>query len=661
MYGYILADMPKHGLCALVFLLFATLADVAAAATILDLRRELEVADTLDSQLEVVGRMRAKVREGTVNPNQVGMVVYVLSRKPVFKHREAMSLVRDMLADPDLDAEAAGTLANQFSQDHISDEIAREVAQMLLKVQTERVLPVPRMADLRYALTPSVPLYKRELALEILMARPPAGDNRTRYFDGIAGMLDPEFTLAERKAAVKILAEAAEIGDLPGRGWGALSRAAKREPDHALRVSVWPAIMPTETDRRGRYVLGANLTDQLTGPATESRPSFDDADEATRERAVMLLNNYWDTWEERYPDIYKDALVQMVVRHGSPASLAKVKELRARNELSEEHLAALGDIELGDPVLASTLEEVVQPNLAPGSLVGPVEVLRTSSNKDEREAARQRLLQEHPTGTVPMEVAEVAYLDMKGRWGYNAAAASLVARGDEPFADKEKKILALVDEVPRPTGTIAEALRVLIGAPDMQGVVVKYASDERIEETMRASLLGLLYNQMRDGGDIDSRTIAAVEALGRSAENYGTISAASRLLETAGVGIPWQMRVRDKSFQWSALMLTGLGSLVLGGISAVGWLVFVTTPSRVSGRSGGKRFASFGGLLVFVAAYIGCALFALLFSLGHTSTPSPRPAAPFYLGCVIIAITMAVLTIRMYRSMPPEQGKPSER
>lgn len=623
----------------------ALLPDLVVAETIFDLRRELEVAPTVEDQLEVIGRMRTMVQRGAAHPGQVGMVVYVVLGKPVIEEPQAMDLFRDMLAKPDLVDGAAGTIASQFYRGGHSEQIYTELATMLKDVSLQRGTPVPRVNELWEAMAADQPLFKRTMALEILTARPPTNDEREEYLKRAAELLDPEFTLSERQTAVRILAEGASTGELPRRTRGHLYRAARDDPDAAIRVSTWPLVMPLETERSSRYHFGADLTEQLAGPATETTPSFDDADVETRERAVHLLNDYWDNWESRYPAIYVDALVSVVVNHGSPAGIETLTELRRRNELTDEHLAALGGIELGNSQVSEAVEVIVQPNLTRGSLVGPLEVLRSGSAAEERATALRLLLDEHPTGPVPMDVATAAYSVMTDNWEYDAAAVSLMARGDEPFASKEDKILALVATVPRPNGTIVEALRQIHDGSDTEGLVVLYASDKRIEETFRASLVNRLYGEVRDSADIEPGTVEAVRAFGLSADNYGSVSVVIRLLEATGANVPMRLWLKDKGVQWTVLLWMGLGSLVVGGCSALAWLGFIALLSRASGA---RRLASLVGLLAIVSLFVVCAVAGFVLSLGHNSTPNPGPAAPFYVGCAIIALSTAALTIRMY-------------
>ena len=223
---------------------------------------------------------------------------------------------------------------------------------------------------------------------------------------------------------------------------------------------------------------------------------------------------------------------------------------------------------------------------------------------------------------------------------------------DATFAAREAKILELVDRTPRPSGQIIQALQHLHGDVDVDFLVRRYANDKSIEETFRSTLLNTLYRDVRESGEMDPETTAAVADFARSADNYFSITVASRLLEASGSDVPWSIRIRQQEFQWNLLMGVGLLSLAVGAAAALYLLVLVALPGRVSGLRGTQRVAGSLLWLVLGVGFVGAASLSLLHSIGHDYVPPPDQAFPYYAATLAIAILLLIVAIVLQRARP---------
>ena len=649
-----------------VLLILATvsIADDANAAegnyAFTELRNAMSAAETLPEQRAVVERMREALRNGAVPAPQVGTMIYGLSQKPVFNEAATISFLQQLIATPGTAEATTTAIAGQFRGDALGEHASKILAEELRIYQRQQGLSDAAISNLQGALTPGAPQANREYALDILMLRPPDGDKRDKFLAAVSNLLDPEMSVGEKRAAIQILAEAAATGPLPRHAYSKVYMTATAERDAAVRVAAWTLVMRDRLEQRegdpGRYyAFGADLNQQLIAPPTGSTPSFIEADEATRERAVALLNDYW---HPTYRPEYIDILIKLVGLHESPASMEKLLELRPIGALNSDQLTALAEIAADKPAIQKSLKTITIPNLEAGSLMGPLQVIAHSSNTGEWAQATAQLLAQHPDGTVPTSVAEAAYTVMAHSGDYDAAAVALFARADTPFAAREAKILELVNRTPRPSGQIIQALQHLHGDVDVDFLVRRYANDKSIEETFRATLLNTLYRDVRESGQMDPETTATVADFARSAEYYFSVTVASRLLEAAGRDVPWSIRIRQQEFQWKLLTGIGLLSLTVGAVAALYLLVLVALPGRVSGLRGTQRIAGILLWLVLGAGFVGAASLSLLHSIGHDYVPPPDQAFPYYAATLAIAMVMLIVAIVLYRrrSLPVSTG-----
>lgn len=426
-----------------------------------------------------------------------------------------------------------------------------------------------------------------------------------------------------------------------------------QEPDDGVRLAAWPFVLPRAATASNRFVFGMDLTRQLTNPESGELPSFVDAYRSERERAVALLSDYW---EPNYPTQFVDALIQVVAEQGFESSIQKLVELRRIDALSDEQLAAISDIETNDPTVRRIIATIATPNLALGSLVGPMEVIAYSDDAEERAAATQQLLDQHPTGAVPMAVADAAYEVIGHSDAYDAAAVALVVRADEAFAAREAKILRMADGAPQRTTNVVRALQHLHDDADLDFLVRHYADNEAVDESLRATLVSMLYSQVRDGGDVAPDTAASVVGLARSADRYSTVDIATRLLRAAGADVPLSVRLREKDVQWTLLGWIGIATLVVGILSGLALLILVALPGRTTGLDRGERLGGFGVFLLLGTLLVGACGVALLHSIGHNYTPPPNQAAPWYFAAFMLAASLVAAGLYLKRRGQSKPG-----
>jgi len=641
----------------LLVLAASTITDAADNSyAFMELRNEMSAAKTLLEQRAIIERMREMLRNGAVPGRQASTMIFGLGQKPVLNEAATISFLQELIATPGTADAATTAIAGFFRGNALSEHARDTFAEELLTYHRQQGLSDAAIIKLQLAFTLDTPQRNREYALEILMLRPPDGDKRSKFFSAVSYLLNPEMSVDEKRAAMEIFVKAAETGPLPRHANTAIYKAAIADPDAAVRVAAWPLVMQKRFEQRGsergrHYFLGADLNKQLIAPLTGSTPSFIDADEATREQAVALLNDYWHP--EYHPE-YIDILIKLVDMHESDASIKKLLELRRIGALNSDQLTALTEIAAENPAIDQSLETITIPNLEAGSLMGPAQVIANANNSAEWPQATEQLLAQHPDGAVPTSVAEAAYTVMADLGEYDAAAVALFARADMPFATREAKILELVNRTPRHAGQIIKALQHLHGDVGLDFLVRHYASDKSIDESFRATLLNMLYVEVRESGQMDPETTAAVADFARSADGYFSTSIASRILEASGTNVPWSIRVRQEEFQWGLLMWVGLLSLAVGAAAALYLLVLVALPGRMSGLRGTQRVAGIILWLLLIVGFVGATGLSLLHSIGHDWVPPPDQAFPYYAATLAIAIVLLIVAIVLHRQRSPD-------
>ncbi len=629
-------------------------ADINSAFT--DLRNEMSAAEALPEQRAIVERMREALRDGAVPAGQVSVMIYGLSQKPVLNEAATIAFLQELIATPDTAEVTTTAIAAHLGSNNFSEAASKNFAEDLQTYHLQQGLSDAAINSLQRALTLATPQANREYALAILKLRPPHGDKHSLFLTAVSNLLDAEMSIGEKWAAIEIFVEAAEAGPLPRQAMQAIYKAATADSNAAFRVAVWPLVMQDklelrESQRAVHDSLGSSLNKQLIAPVTASTPSFIDADEEIREQAITLLNGYW---HPEYPSEYIDILVKLVGMHASPASIEKLLELRRIDALNDDQLTALTKIAAQDPAIARSVKTIIIPNLGAGSLIGPLTVIANSKDSSEWARATEQLLARYPDGTVPTSVAEAAYTVMARPGEYDVAAVALFTRGDMPFAVREAKALELVNRSPRYADQIVEALQHLHGDVGLDFLVRRYANDESIEETFRGTLLSMLHVEVRESGQMNAETTAAIIDFARSADSYIIVSTASKILEASGTNVPWSIRIKQQEFQWILLNVVGLLSLAVGVAAGLYVLVLVALPGRMSRLRGAQRATGFILWLILSALFIGAVLLSLLHSLGHSSIPPPDRAFPYYAASLVTSICLLILAIALRRRRSPD-------
>ena len=649
--------MPDFRIAAVIIAALSISGIALGQDTQLDLRNAMSVSESLAEQEQIVDRMHQLLRDGGIKSGQTNVMIYGLSQKPVFAQERTMALLRDMAQTPDIAEVTVNAIANQFTGSRLTAETARSLGDILFNYQQRQALPDGAVSALQRSLNRNRPVFNREIALAVLLAGPDELRTSDAFLDSVAQLLNPEVSIGERGFAMELLIEASDTQYLPKRARSGIHKAAQNDPDAGIRVAAWPFVMEgpaqlREKDRGRWYFLGKDLTDQLVAPVTGSKPSFIDADEKDREQAVALLNEYW---HPEYRPEYIDVLIRLVDMHGSPASMAKLTELRAINA----QLTALAAISPASPAIEQALDKVAIANLGSGSLVGPLEAIEYSGDHDEWAVATKRLLDEYPDGPVPMRVADAAFKVLSLSEQYDSAAADLFARSDQSFRSREAELIALAGNFRKVRNHAVPALQHLHGDVDIAYLVRQYANDYSVDNSFRGSLVGMLLREVSQSGELDQETAEAVIDIGQRGESYFTVSTATRVLEAGNVDVPWSMRIRHRDFQWAVLAWVGIAALAIGSVSSFILLALIVFPGRATGLSGGQRVVALIVWLILAAAFLGAAVLAFALSLGHTSSPPPDKAAPWYVAALIVAVLIALQNVWLFRrrsDVEPDQA-----
>lgn len=618
-----------------------------------ELRDALERASEIEDQLQVVAQLRRRVQHGTFPAAQAGIVIHGLSKKPVIDREETVELLREMAAAPALTVVTMDGIAALWARRSYGTQTTAALIDMLRRYHANPGLSASALRTLGSALNPKAPVQNRTAAFSVLETTPIDHESIPSILDDVSKLLDSEVPLAERRAAFAFIEKASKAHPLPADVHFSLYKTATKEEDPTLRVAAWPIVIArSRRDNELRLSLGYSLTDQLTPP----RPGFHSitfltADRESRERAVAHLN---DLWGPKYPPQFIDALIGVLAEHDSPASLAVLRKIRQLDGLSDEQLAALRQIADGnaddnqETSVREGIEEIIIPNLAANSLMDPLLTIEYSKDHKELAAATELLLGQYPDGPVPIDVVEAAYKVILQSKAYDATAVELVVRGDEAFAAREVRFLALVDRTPRRTQEIIAALSKLHGDADVETLVAVYVPDTSIAETFRGSMIGELYPQVRKTETLSSKTQNVLLEAARSAQNYGTIGIIQDTLSAANLEVPWSVRVKSEEFQWKFLGWGFIASLAVSGVAAFVSLVLLLVTLGASGARVPARGLWFVVWVLLVLSTVVAATLAFINSLGHGSTPPPNQAFPYFMATFLLALAFAGLALWLW-------------
>lgn len=616
-----------------------------------DLRSQLSAAKTLPGQRAVIESMREALRRGDVPAGQVGTVIYGIAQQALINDSATIAFLTELI-ETSATAQAATTaITAQFHGNVLSAQARDVLAEDLRIYHRQQGLSDPAINNLLRVLVPDSPRANRERVLGILTVRPPQGNRHSEFLDAVSNLLDPRIPAGERRTALDLIIGAASEGPIPRRTRSAVRRTAVIDADASIRIAAWPLVMQDAIGRQSsdatqHQALGMELSKQLTEPATKYRATLINETVTVRERAVELLNRYW---HPKYHPDYIDRLIKLVEMYGSHRSLEKLVELRQTNSLTLDQMTTLSRINAEDPTAQQFLSLVTTPNLAPGSLMGPLQVIEFSDDRTEWTQATKQLLLQYPDGRVPASVAEAAYSVIARLDVYDVAAADLFVRMDAPFANPEAKALKLLDRSPRHEEQIIKVLKKLHGDVDAEFLVRRYVNDTAIEESFRLHLISALYAQVRESHQIDPDTTAAITDFARTTKSYFGISLAGTLLKESGTDVPWSIRIRQKDFRWGVLNGLGFLALLVGVPSGTYLLGLVVISGRKSGMSKTQRALGFLLWLVLSAAFFVAAMLSIVHSIGHNTMPSPDRAAPYYAATMIIAILIPLSAVALQR------------
>ena len=253
-----------------------------------ELRNAMSAAETLPEQRAVVERMHEALRNGAVPVQQVGTLIYGLSRKPVFNEAVTISFLQQLIATPGTAEATTTAIAGQFRGNALGERASKILAEELRIYQRQQGLSDAAINSLQGALTPGAPQANREYALDILMLRPPAGDKRNGFLTAVANLLDPEMSVGEKRAAIQILADAAATGFQQSQLFTAprLTFMGKRSPHYPYEIKHY-------------YYSPTDFRDQLALTLHQERTRVTQA-MRTLARFITHLQDSRIDWEYEY-------------------------------------------------------------------------------------------------------------------------------------------------------------------------------------------------------------------------------------------------------------------------------------------------------------------------------------------------------------------------
>ena len=581
--------------------------------------------------------LNTEVRARKLQPSEVNRITRRVLYSDVVPSTAATALLKSMLASPAGRDETAWRIANRLKADGIELDLARPLITLLAEQEASRGLPDRAFEYMSEAFPDIDDAALRGQLFGLIRESNWALTNHDEFLPSVGRLLESRFPNEERWQALDQLTQAVADGVLPSRARSYVSQYAASDPDPRMRVAAW-SIDQTQARANGERGINLALLRELSDPQDENSLYFADPD--TRERGIAII---LDAARPHLPRELVDGLISVAVETGSAIALRELAELRRKDGLLEMQLEPLRTASPVDPDAQALLSAIVAPPLSDVSVIGPVEGMQYARSREVRSEAFRLLLEKYTEESVPDEIAELAYEQMLSNRDVPGAAGTLFALADQPFSSQERRLLKLVDRSPRPHGAIVAGLSALNGDAGREFLVREYAGRPDITETFRASLVGYLYREIRDGGELQPETVAVLQALGESAENYGTVDAVIRVFDSVGEPVSWSIRFQSMDFQWLVLGYILIGSWVMGLIGGVAWLLHIALPYEKRQSPAAARVLGVIGWLLVAVAFAGANVAALLLSLGHTSTPPPNQAAPYYL--IVLGLACAIAAI----------------
>lgn len=614
---------------------------IVAATDINELADQFGNTDRIEQRLEILRQVEVEVRGGNLQAMSSRQIAGLALSRDVASASESMSLLRTLLGSPAGRQATVLAIGGRLSDSRIDSDTARRWIELLIEYDKTIGLPDSVFKQMGGALGRLPDPTYRQHVFSIVSESSWAQANRDELLSIVAGFLEPRFSREERLGALGLLGEAARDGTLPAQVRTTIYRVATQDENARLRVSAWPILIATASEEDLRH-LRMTLTREIQSP--DRALSLYSAEPQVRDDGVRIIANMW---KPGLPDMVIDGLIGLVGTTGSISALRELADLRRVDGLNEQQLARLRALDLPSPEGSALLETLLIDALQPGSLIGPMEAIEHSMSPEVRRLATEQLLEAHSTDPVPVSVAEAAYSVLRRGGEAGSPAIDLVVRADEPFATKEKKILALIDQAPQMA--IVDALSKLNDGADAEYLVQAYATDQTIAETFRSSLVSALHRQTANGGELRPETLQVLRELGESASNYFTIGRVIRVFENTGEPVPWSIRIRSSSYQWDVLFISLIVSWIIAIAGGILWLLLIAFPSDAVPVSRGSRIGSLVGWLAMAVVFVVSSGAAMLYSLGHSEAPKPGPAVPFYVSTLFLACGVAAISIYKLR------------
>jgi hypothetical protein len=628
----------------------------SAAATDEALVARLEAAATPQQIQQAAGEIHDRLQRGAVSTEHADRLVLILTSREPLADQNVITILRDLGAVQEFSEAAIGHMAGGLAGDVVHNWTGAElIATELEEYQAARRLPEPAFSALLAALEHRGML-NRSAAIDALAAMPEEDPRHARAVAALVAALENDDHEHTRSSAIKALGRIAAGRVLPAQVLAALDAAASDDPYMTVRIDALELLVsqPLDPDRRQR--LTQALARELVAPTHElwERSRGLQAHSGLEARAVELLARWF---EGSYPPYVIEALIELTRKYNPDASLARLAEAHSTGGLTDAHLRMLEAVAQGHPQprYREAIYRLIAVPLQETALTDLLEAFEHGADTGTRIAAGYALQRFHADRVVPMQVSDIAERVMLATESdeLRGIAAGLVARGDEDFDSRERRLLRGLATHPDAPG-IQQAVLDLYGPDRLEELVARHVADAALSLTFRRSMTEQLGHLAAPGRKLSPQAAKALNEAARSSSDYLLIGALARTLEAWNIDLPLVIHLKKWENQSRALFVTSVSCAISDLVAGLAGLA-ASLMMRLGGKASLLRRACLVlGWLVLSVGMLFLMTWGAIGYLGHNSAPLPIATltlnAPLYVATPVYILLAWILVKRMRRS-----------
>ncbi len=599
-----------------------------------------EAAGTPAEQQQIAVEIYKRLDDGPMAAGLDERLISVLVSRPSLGHSRYTIVLEKMgsqypFSATSINAIATGLVTDSISHDWQAYQTLREILQAY---QQADGLPDPAYASLRQSLKSQRPYWMVIEVLATIDADDPRHDDA---FSAIVAALEEHEHYGIRSAAIAGIARMRDGRALPEAALAALQKAALTDEYISVRLEAMDLLSTPALAEDRKQLIGASLAQELATPT----PGLWQRAPSTYSRGdlyLLSLDVLTRLYAMPYPDNVIDALI---VQTRSSAAERCVELLRANrppegySAAQRRKLEAMAVQHYSEDVRAA-LFQLVAPQLDAGALQGTLTAFKNDQDYPAQIAAGYALLNHYRAGEVPGPVIEVASrIVRESKNGQlQHLAASLIARGDEPFAGREQRLLAGLLAHPL-GGNFYDAFIELYGDDRINDMVIRYAADSAVPVWFRSQVILSLGQRAAPNASLPAPVVDAVLAAAKISSEYRIVGAVISTLEAWHIKVPTRVRLQAKETHSTALFVGLIICALTNTIICL--LVFIrvlVSPLRDDVTATRRTLIALGWLLLSFGMSLVLA-FGLLGFIGHNAAPHPRATLQFqiptYVGTVV--------------------------